>query len=105
MHREPTSFFDATSFHPERWLPHATENPDSPFYHDKRHAAQPFLVGPHSCIGQNLAWVEMRVALAKVLWSFDIAAPKDKTKWMTWETLKTFLLIEKKPLQVVVRPR
>ncbi|KAK5655124.1 hypothetical protein OQA88_6023 [Cercophora sp. LCS_1] len=105
MHRELSSFHDPSSFCPERWLPEATENPDSPFYHDKRHAAQPFLVGPHSCIGQNLAWVEMRVALAKVLWTFDIAAPKDEAKWVRWESLKTFLLIEKRPLIAVLQAR
>ena len=105
MHREPTSFHAPTSFCPERWLPEATENPNSPFYNDKRHAFQPFTIGPHSCIGQNLAWAEMRVALAKVLWSFDVAAPADKTKRVVWEDLRTFLLIEKTPIAVVIKER
>ena len=105
MHREPTSFHAPSSFCPERWLPEAIDNPDSPFHNDKRHAVQPFTIGPHSCIGQNLAWAEMRIALAKVLWSFDIAAPEDKEKWVVWESLRTFLLIEKKPIAVVMKPR
>ncbi|KAK3360693.1 cytochrome P450 [Lasiosphaeria hispida] len=105
MHREPTSFQAPSSFCPERWLPEAIENPNSPFYNDKRHAFQPFTIGPHSCIGQNLAWAEMRVALAKVLWTFDVAAPKDEKKWVVWESLRTFLLIEKKPIGVVVKLR
>lgn len=102
MHREPSSFHAPLSFRPERWLPAATESA-SPFRHDKRHAFQPFTVGPHACIGQNLAWAEMRVALAKLLWTFDVAAPEDRTKWLVWEHLRTFLLIEKKPMAVVVK--
>jgi len=105
MHREPTSFHAATEFHPERWLSKSTENSESPFYHDKRHAWQPFTLGPHVCIGQNLAWAEMRLTLAKVLWSFDLEAPADKSKHVLWESLRVFLLIEKKPIAVVVKPR
>jgi len=105
MHREPTSFHDPNSFHPERWLPEATSNPNSPFFNDKRHASQPFTLGPHVCIGQNLAWAEMRLVLAKVLWTFDLEAPLDVKKRVVWEDLKTFLLIEKAPLSVVVKER
>ncbi|GAB1320003.1 Cytochrome P450 monooxygenase astJ [Madurella fahalii] len=105
MHREPNSFHAASEFHPERWLPMATTDKDSPFFHDRRQAVQPFSVGPRSCIGQNLAWAEMRLALAKVLWTFDVAAPADKSKWVSWGSLKTFLLIEKKPIKVVMKLR
>jgi cytochrome P450 len=105
MHREPTSFHDPESFHPERWLPEAASNPKSPFYNDQRQAWQPFTLGPHVCIGQNLAWAELRVVLAKVLWTFDLSAPEDKKKRVIWENLKTFLLVEKVPLAVVVKPR
>src|SRR4051812_11938495 len=98
MHRNPESFHAPDSFHPERWLPEATTNPKSPFYNDKRHAWQPFTLGPHVCIGQTLAWVEMRLVMAKLLWSFDIEAPQDKSKLVIWEKLRTFLLLEKVPL-------
>jgi hypothetical protein len=47
----------------------------------------------------------MRLALAKVLWTFDIAPPEDKTKWVEWDDLRTFLLIEKVPLNVVMKAR
>jgi len=103
MHRE--SFHAPDAFHPERWLPEATANPDSPFYHDQRQAVQPFAIGPRSCIGQHVAWAEMRLALTKVLWTFDVSAPVDQTKWVVWESLKTFLLIEKKPIKVVMKVR
>ncbi|KAK1751398.1 hypothetical protein QBC47DRAFT_391732 [Echria macrotheca] len=105
MHREPSSWQAPNSFCPERWLPEAMNNPESPFFNDKRHAFQPFSIGPHSCLGQNLAWVEMRLALAKLLWTFDVSAPADPEKRVVWESLRTFLLIEKRPIRVVVKPR
>ena len=105
MHRNPTSFYAASSFHPERWLAEATTNPNSPFFHDRRQSVQPFTIGPRSCIGQNLAWAEMRLALAKVLWTFDVEAPADESKWVKWESLRTFLLIEKRPIKVVMKLR
>ncbi|KAK4451390.1 cytochrome P450 [Podospora aff. communis PSN243] len=104
MHREPSSFHDALSFCPERWLPDAVSNPKSPFYNDKRQAWQPFTVGPHSCIGQNIAWAEMRLVMAKLLWTFDLSAP-EKSKRVIWEDMRTFLLIEKVPLVAVVKAR
>ncbi|KAK0632636.1 cytochrome P450 [Immersiella caudata] len=104
MHREPSSFHGPLSFCPERWLPDAVSNPKSPFYNDKRQAWQPFTVGPHSCIGQNIAWAEMRLVMAKLLWNFDFSAP-EKSKRVIWEDMKTFLLIEKVPLVAVLKPR
>jgi cytochrome P450 len=105
MNREPSSWHDAKGFHPERWLPKAAANPKSPFYGDKRHAAQPFmLLAPTSCMGHQIAWAEMRLGLARFLWTFDVALP-DKEKWVRWEDLRTFMLIEKKPIMVRLKVR
>ncbi|KAI3322076.1 cytochrome P450 [Xylariaceae sp. AK1471] len=98
MNRDPTYFHSATSFLPERWLPDQIGNPDSPFFNDQRHAFQPFGAGPRSCIGQNLAWAEMRLILAKLLWMFDFHAVQGKE--LEWEELRTFMLVEKKPVVV-----
>ncbi|RYC56703.1 hypothetical protein CHU98_g9512 [Xylaria longipes] len=103
MNRDPTCFHSATSFLPERWLPKETNNPDSPFFHDQRHAFQPFSVGPRSCMGQNLAWAEMRLVLAKLLWKFDFHSVPGKE--LEWEELRTFLLVEKKPIIVRMTSR
>lgn len=64
---------------------------------------KPFIVGPRTCLGMFLAWAEMRLALAKLLWIFDIAAPEAQEKWVRWEDLKTTLLIEKKPVWIVMK--
>nr|AVY05535.1 cytochrome P450 monooxygenase [Nodulisporium sp.] len=101
MNRNPEYFYKASLFLPERWLPDAMADPLSPFSHDRREAVQPFSVGPWSCLGQNLAWAEMRLILAKLLWTFDFEAGNR----LDWENLKTFLLVEKKPIEVKMRVR
>jgi cytochrome P450 len=105
MSRDPQYWHRSESYLPERWLPESQNDPKSPFYGDKRQVLQPFSVGPRSCMGQHLAWAEMRLILAKLLWNFDFSAPKDKGKWLRWEDLRTFLLVEKRPIYVRVKPR
>ncbi len=91
----PRNFSQADAFHPERWLPSALEDADSPFYHDNRDARQPFSLGPRNCIGKNLAFSEMRQILARVLWNFDLELV-DKN--LDWSNQKVFTLWQKGPL-------
>ncbi|KAI0205604.1 cytochrome P450 [Astrocystis sublimbata] len=95
MNRDPNCFHAATSFLPERWLPNDS---DSPFFNDQKQAFQPFSVGPRSCLGQQLALAEMRLIIAKLLWQFEFDAVPGKD--LEWEQLRTFLLVEKKPIVV-----
>ncbi|KAI1761905.1 cytochrome P450 [Hypoxylon sp. FL1150] len=103
MNRDPALFHRPTSFLPERWLPAAGTDTNSPFLNDQRQAIQPFSVGPRSCMGQHLAWAEMRLILSKLLWNFDFEAVEGKT--LRWEKLRTFLLVEKEPIQVMIKLR
>ena len=76
MSRCPDFFLHANQFHPERWL-------DDPlFSNDQRQAAQPFAVGPRNCIGMNLAFVELRLIMARILWKFDMKLDKSCTNWV-----------------------
>lgn len=52
-------------------------------------------------MGQHLAWAEMRLILAKLLWAFDFAAADGKP--LKWESLRTFLLVEKRPIEVRIQ--
>jgi len=98
-----SNFHDARSFRPERWLPFAKADDTSPFFHDCKEAFQPFSVGPRNCIGRNLAYHEMRLILAKVLWNFDLKLAECSHDWA--ESQRTFSLWEKPPLMVEMQER
>jgi cytochrome P450 len=49
------------------------------FVNDNWAAFQPWSVGVRNCIGRNLAYAELRLILAKVLWHYDIELDIEKT--------------------------
>lgn len=49
-------------FEPSRWIEPGRTRPYS----------APFIIGPRMCIGVNIAWLEMRVTLAKLAYAFDL---------------------------------
>ncbi|KAL7798975.1 cytochrome P450 [Trichoderma afarasin] len=63
----PVNFRDPDTFKPERWL-----GEDAEFLDDHLNASLPFGTGPRVCIGKNLAYLEMRLIAATILWNFDI---------------------------------
>jgi cytochrome P450 len=60
MGRDPHYFPQPEAFRPERYLP---GNPYAPTHPD---AWRPYEKGPRNCIGQDLAMIEGRVAMALV---------------------------------------
>ncbi|RDW69038.1 cytochrome P450 [Aspergillus mulundensis] len=84
-------------FRPERWC-------------DVGAAAKPytvpFSIGPRMCIGVTLAWVEMRIALAKAVLAFDWELAEDAVggsgDWVEEARLKQ--LWQKAPLRMRFRP-
>lgn len=88
---------------PERWLPSASTDPNSPFYNDNLRAVQPFSMGVRNCIGQNLAWAQMRLIMSKMMWNFDFERINGKT--VRWDDLKTWLLVEKAPIDIKMKMR
>ncbi|KAL8670590.1 MAG: hypothetical protein Q9168_004883 [Polycauliona sp. 1 TL-2023] len=101
MTRSPINFVEPNTFVPERWLPDA----DPKFDADRKDAQEPFMVGPRNCLGKPLAWAEMNLILCKVLWHFDLelAEGRNKEDWSMDQ--RVFLLHEKTPLFVKLRPR
>lgn len=59
------------TFAPERWLPtdHPLYNPR--YANDDKDASKPFSLGSRVCIGINLAYMELRIILAKMVYHFD----------------------------------
>ncbi|KAL2820278.1 cytochrome P450 [Aspergillus granulosus] len=98
----PINFYAPDRFLPERWLPEARNDPSSPFFTDNRDVVQPFSVGPRNCIGRNLAFAEMRVILARVLWNFDLELCEESENWFDQ---KTYNLWEKPELMCKLKLR
>jgi len=53
-------------------------------------------------MGRHLAWAEMRLVVAKLVWTFDV---ESTGKSLKWDELRTFLLVEKKPLELRLKVR
>ena len=81
---------------PERWLG------DPKYADDRRGVVHPFSVGPRNCIGMNLAYAEMKVILARILWNFDLELCEQSKEWA--ENLVVYLIWAKEPLMVKATP-
>ncbi|TDZ39337.1 Cytochrome P450 monooxygenase BOA3 [Colletotrichum trifolii] len=69
--RDERWFCKAKEFHPERWLPADHPCHNATFDQDQKEASKPFSIGPRSCIGIHLSYMEVRICIAKLAWSFD----------------------------------
>jgi cytochrome P450 len=96
MYRSSQHFTNPDVYAPERFLG-AKEYRD-----DKRHVIQPFSVGPRNCIGQSLAWAEIRSILARLVWNFEIVMLDEG---LDWEGQKVFILWQKPGLVVKLKAR
>lgn len=101
----PEHFHDPTGFHPERWLPSAREDTDSPFLDDDRNVVQTFGVGPRSCIGKYLALAELGLILARLVWRFDLEEVDTAAGKMKWGEQKVSTVVERKPFEVRLKKR
>ncbi|KAI1193961.1 cytochrome p450 monooxygenase [Nemania serpens] len=84
------NFTKPEEFRPERFLG------DPEFSNDSLDVVQPFSVGPRNCIGRNLAYAEMRLILARMLYKFDIKPAPGAENWI--ETQKVYSIWEKPEL-------
>jgi len=96
-HHTERNFKDPEAFIPERWMG------DAEYADDLRSSCQPFSFGPRACLGkvrnnssmynpesskqgltstQNLAYAEMRLILAKMIWSFDFKLDPASENWL-----------------------
>ncbi|KAF2195342.1 cytochrome P450 monooxygenase-like protein [Zopfia rhizophila CBS 207.26] len=89
------NYTDPDAYVPERWLG------DPRYENDNRVSLQPFSFGPRNCLGKNLAYAEMRLIMAKVLWNFDLELV---TKEEDWLDQRVFTLWEKPSLMVRLKP-
>ncbi|KAJ5369456.1 hypothetical protein N7509_014068 [Penicillium cosmopolitanum] len=100
-YRGSENFTDPDTFAPERWLDSAPKE-FTPYQSDQHDVFQPFSYGPRGCIGQNLAYAEMRNILAKLLWHFDITQDFVSPQWVN---PKSYIVWAKRPLHVRLEER
>ncbi|KAI0882407.1 putative cytochrome P450 [Annulohypoxylon maeteangense] len=99
MNHSKENWKDPWTFNPDRFLATPEEAAKAG---NKLEALQAFNVGPRNCIGRNLAYAEMRLILARIIYEFDIELSNESQRWI--ERQKTFALWERIPLYVHLTP-
>lgn len=97
INRHPAYWTHPDDYIPERWL-----GKDERFAGDRLDAMQPFSVGPRNCIGRNLAYAEMRLILARILFEFDLSLAEESKDWL--QAQKCYALWDKPSLCVYLKP-
>ena len=98
------NFAQPDAFIPERWLVDPADT-SSEFQNDKSQVLQPFSAGPRNCIGKNLAYSEMKLILARVVWNFDLEISDQALRngQKDWLDQDVYTLWKKSPLMVKVK--
>lgn len=74
------NFFLPNRYIPDRWLP--GDKKQECFNNDKLDAVQTFSFGPRNCIGRNLAMMEIKLILVRLLWQLDIEFEEECKDWI-----------------------
>lgn len=72
MSRSPRFFHDPLHYRPQRWLPSSHSRYDPAFANDDLKGFYPFSLGPRACVGREMAWMQAKLFIAKLLWTFDV---------------------------------
>ncbi|KAI1112770.1 isotrichodermin C-15 hydroxylase [Nemania sp. NC0429] len=99
MNHSEDNWADPWAFKPERFLGTSEEALEAG---NKLEALQAFNVGPRNCIGRNLAYAEMRIILARIIFDFDLRLDAESADWI--ERQKSFALWDRVPLGVYLTP-
>ncbi len=70
IHHKEEYFPEAFAYKPERWIVGSGVSAESAAL--AHSAFCPFSVGPRGCIGKGIAYLELSIALARVVWLYDI---------------------------------
>ncbi|OAV99731.1 cytochrome P450 67 [Puccinia triticina 1-1 BBBD Race 1] len=109
VQRDERYFDQPDEFRPQRWL----KNPEKEKLGEgegterlNERAFFSFLIGPGACVAKNLAWMEMRLVVATLLTSYDVAFAKgfDPVAFESSWTDAYLLLIEE-PFEVTFTPK
>ncbi|KAI1656208.1 cytochrome P450 [Daldinia decipiens] len=101
--RNPQYFFQPDTFSPQRWLSPSHPLYETKFSGDNREAFKPFSFGTRDCLGKNLAYAEMRLIAARLIYRFDYKVMPNQESWHDQQ--RTYLGWEKGPLNVQLHRR
>ena len=99
--RNPDHFLEPGSFLPQRWFSPSHPLYEDRFKNDNRAAFKPFSFGARDCLGQKLAYAEMRVLAARFLYVFDCDLLPNQEDWP--DNQLAFVIWNKGPLEIVLR--
>ncbi|KAK6605334.1 cytochrome p450 [Botrytis cinerea] len=68
-------FPDSFEFQPERWI--VSENNPQEKIEEMKLAFAPFSLGPRGCPGKMMAYMEMGIMIARMIFCFDFRRPRD----------------------------
>lgn len=79
IHRQETYYREPEEYVPERWIEGATCQTSTASWSTTKEAVEiarrafcPFSIGPRGCIGKSMAFMEMRLTIARMMFLFDI---------------------------------
>ncbi len=96
-----TYYADYNFTRPFEFIPERHLNKADPLFAGDNYAAyQPWSVGVRNCIGRNLAYAELRLTLAKVLWHYNFVLNEAKTGdfldqkiWSIWAKRELYVSV------------
>ncbi|KAI0011112.1 cytochrome P450 [Xylariaceae sp. FL0662B] len=97
---DPRVWDEPYQFRPERWL---EGGGDVAVQTSAQSAVFPFSTGPRSCLGIAQAYMEMRITLAKLIYSCDLQVAQDPGDWI--QAAKMNMMWKKAPLMLNFSPR
>lgn len=95
-YRSPRYFVKPDQFIPDRWVDNTKYATDNHF------VFHPFSMGARGCIGKTFAYANIRMALALLLWNFDLTGQPDN---IDPDTLDEYGLWVHHPVYVQVKER
>ncbi len=87
------------SYRPQRWLAPEDLHYDTAYDRDEKKGFHPFNQGPRMCPGREVSWMQTRLFIAKVLWTFDLEMvpgqdvdwERDFRLWAMWQKPEVFV--------------
>ena len=74
LHHNEEYYPDPFTFSPDRWITDPAAGVSAESVTRAHSAFCPFSVGARGCIGKNMAYMELSLALTYVLWNYDVRA-------------------------------